>query len=199
MRILFLGDSLTYGFAMPREQAWPALCAGQAGLQGINLAVNGNTTGGMLAALPRALEIHAPDLVFLMGGANDIFYGGDLAGAQANLGGLIHLAVAAGAQPILGIPPSPKLPVRPDWASLLPKNAKELMECYLNWLRRFAGVFRLPLLDFCRELPRRAAAAGLVPGDCYLEDGLHPSREGHRIMAGLATEMILALLDGRRC
>ena len=54
LQVLCLGDSLTYGFAMPRAQIWTALCAAQVGADFCNLAVNGNTTGGMLAALPGA-------------------------------------------------------------------------------------------------------------------------------------------------
>ena len=83
LQVLCLGDSLTYGFAMPRAQIWTALCAAQVGADFCNLAVNGNTTGGMLAALPGALAAQAPDAVFLMGGTNDILYGGDLPGAKA--------------------------------------------------------------------------------------------------------------------
>ncbi len=41
--------------------------------------VNGNTTGGMLAVLPDLLVREHPDAVLLMGGTNDIAYGGDLA------------------------------------------------------------------------------------------------------------------------
>lgn len=193
MRILFLGDSLTYGFAMPREQAWPALCAGQAGAEVVNRAVNGNTTGGMLAVLSRELSVHSPDVVFLMGGTNDILYGGDLAGAKANMGGMVHLTAASGAVPLIGIPITPHRPVRQDWAILFPNDARDQLAEYIDWLRRFASTFRMPILDFAGEFPRRISWRSLPVDMCYLEDGLHPSQIGHEIMADIATDTILAL------
>ena len=78
-RILCLGDSLTYGFGLPRGLVWTALCAAQTGAELLGGGVNGNTTGGMLAVLPDLLVREHPDAVLLMGGTNDIAYGGDRA------------------------------------------------------------------------------------------------------------------------
>lgn len=58
------------------------------GAELLGWGVNGNTTGGMLAVLPDLLVREHPDAVLLMGGTNDIAYGGDLAGARANMGAM---------------------------------------------------------------------------------------------------------------
>ena len=102
-RILCLGDSLTYGFGLPRGLVWTALCAAQTGAELLGRGVNGNTTGGMLAVLPDLLVREHPDAVLLMGGTNDIAYGGDLAGARANMGAMAHLIIARGGLPLIGI------------------------------------------------------------------------------------------------
>ena len=115
-RILCLGDSLTYGFGLPRGLVWTALCAAQTGAELLGWGVNGNTTGGMLAVLPDLLVREHPDAVLLMGGTNDIAYGGDLAGARANMGAMAHLIIAGGGLPLIGIPPGPRRPIRRDWA-----------------------------------------------------------------------------------
>ena len=60
-RILCLGDSLTYGFGLPRGLVWTALCAAQTGAELLGWGVNGNTTGGMLAVLPELLVREHPD------------------------------------------------------------------------------------------------------------------------------------------
>ena len=193
LQVLCLGDSLTYGFAMPRAQIWTALCAAQVGADFCNLAVNGNTTGGMLAALPGALAAQAPDAVFLMGGTNDILYGGDLPGAKANMGAMLHLAVAAGATPLIGLPIPPHQPVRADWAALFPADAPALLADYLDWLRQFAAAFHIPVVDFAGEFLRRAARRGLAPAACYLDDGLHPSSSSHQVMAGIAADALMRL------
>ena len=46
-RILCLGDSLTYGFGLPRGLVWTALCAAQTGAELLGGGVNGNTMGAM--------------------------------------------------------------------------------------------------------------------------------------------------------
>ena len=48
---------------------------------------------------------------------------------------------------------------------------------YRDWLLRFAGIFRIQTVDF--SLPAFAPPEGMR---LYL-DGLHPNREGHRLMA----------------
>ena len=127
-RILCLGDSLTYGFGLPRGLVWTALCAAQTGAELLGGGVNGNTTGGMLAVLPDLLVREHPDAVLLMGGTNDIAYGGDLAGARANMGAMAHLIIAGGGLPLIGIPPGLRRPIRREWAELMPERAAELLE-----------------------------------------------------------------------
>ena len=127
-RILCLGDSLTYGFGLPRGLVWTALCAAQTGAELLGWGVNGNTTGGMLAVLPDLLVREHPDAVLLMGGTNDIAYGGDLAGARANMGAMAHLIIAGGGLPLIGIPPGLRRPIRREWAELMPERAAELLD-----------------------------------------------------------------------
>lgn len=132
-RILCLGDSLTYGFGLPRGLVWTALCAAQTGAELLGRGVNGNTTGGMLAVLPDLLVREHPDAVLLMGGTNDIAYGGDLAGARANMGAMAHLIIARGGLPLIGIPPGLRRPIRREWAELMPERAAELLAEYQSW------------------------------------------------------------------
>ena len=171
-RILCLGDSLTYGFGLPRGLVWTALCAAQTGAELLGRGVNGNTTGGMLAVLPDLLVREHPDAVLLMGGTNDIAYGGDLAGARANMGAMAHLL---------------RRPIRREWAELMPERAAELLAEYQSWLRRFAAAFRLPVLDFDRAFTRWGEEGLFQP------DGLHPNAAGHCLMAETAAALIRSL------
>lgn len=129
-RILCLGDSLTYGFGLPRGLVWTALCAAQTGAELLGRGVNGSTTGGMLAVLPDLLVREHPDAVLLMGGTNDIAYGGDLAGARSNMGAMAHLILAGGGLPLIGIPPGLRRPIRREWAELMPERSAELLAEY---------------------------------------------------------------------
>ena len=117
--------------------------------------------------------------MLIMGGANDIFLTGSDLRARADLGALVHQSVAAGIRPMLGlpIPLSPAL-VPPPWTELTDFFALEpVFRAYRDWLLRFAGIFRIQTVDF--SLPAFAPPEGMR---LYL-DGLHPNREGHRLMA----------------
>ena len=62
-----LGDSLSAAYGIRVDQGWVALLQGRLKAQGyghrvINASSSGETTGGALARLPRALERHRPDV-----------------------------------------------------------------------------------------------------------------------------------------
>ncbi|MCD8140286.1 MAG: hypothetical protein LUE17_11010 [Planctomycetaceae bacterium] len=48
MKILCLGDSLTFGTGVTRSNAWTTLVHKQTGYEVVNRGVPGDTTGGML-------------------------------------------------------------------------------------------------------------------------------------------------------
>ena len=157
------------------------------GAELLGRGVNGNTTGGMLAVLPDLLVREHPDAVLLMGGTNDIAYGGDLAGARSNMGAMAHLIIAGGGLLLIGIPPGLRRPIRREWAELMPERAAELLAEYQSWLRRFAAAFRLPVLDFDRAFTRWGEEGLFQP------DGLHPNAAGHCLMAETAAALIRSL------
>lgn len=199
MKILCVGDSLTYGYGQPRTCIWTALCAEITGTELVNRGINGNTTGGMLPVLCRELERETYDGVLLMGGGNDLIYSGDLAGAKANMGAMVHIAFAASSQPVIGTSVLPCPPIKESWrawadAGETGQKRKE----YSCWLREFSRLFRLPVIDFETEFPKRIAQRGCEQREFYMEDGLHPNRAGHEIMAEIAAEAILAIQTVRR-
>lgn len=194
MKVLCLGDSLTYGYGLPRDQIWTALAAAGTGVEFVNRALNGNTTGGMLAALHREMEAASPDAVVLMGGSNDIIYGGDIGGAKSNLGAMVHIASAACVLPILGTPLRSCPPIRTEWAAMMDgQETEQMIDVYAQWIRRLSRTFRLPLIDFYQTFPQRIIQHGWALRDCYMEDGLHPNSRGHSVMAEIAAETIMAL------
>jgi acyl-CoA thioesterase-1 len=78
-RILALGDSLTAGFGLPAEQAFPMRLQARLAALGVpveivNAGVSGDTTAGGLARLDWALADH-PGFVILALGANDALRG----------------------------------------------------------------------------------------------------------------------------
>ncbi len=71
------------------------------GVRVVNASVSGETTAGGLSRLPRALRVHAPDVVVLELGGNDGLRGTPLAAVRENLAAMIRLAQDAGARVVL--------------------------------------------------------------------------------------------------
>ncbi|OAN50254.1 arylesterase [Paramagnetospirillum marisnigri] len=93
VRILALGDSLTAGFGLPAESAFPARLEAALRAEGrdvrlINAGVSGDTTQGGLARLTWALA-EKPDLAILELGANDGLRGLDPKLTRANLDAIL--------------------------------------------------------------------------------------------------------------
>ena len=104
--ILVFGDSLSAGYGIPREAAWPVLL--QAELQRthphykvINASISGETTTGGLRRLPATLKEHRPNIVILELGANDGLRGTALEITEKSLVALIKQAQASQARVLL--------------------------------------------------------------------------------------------------
>lgn len=188
-KLICLGDSLTFGFGVRAQERWTQLCAQQSGWTIVNEGINGDTTGGMLARLQTAVlpALRAGGLsggrphVLVMGGSNDIFYSGSDTAARANLGAMIHQLFAAGVLPMVGVPlPVDARRVPPSWEAAADFSAAaRTLEDYCAWLQRYCAAFGAVCVDFRTDFlaPNGEVRAAL------LLDGLHPTAEGHRLMA----------------
>ena len=112
MKLICIGDSLTFGYGVHLSQRWTRLCAQETGWELVNEGINGDTTGGMLARMQGGVlaELREGGLgadrpyVLLMGGRNDVFYSGSDAAARGNMGAMIHQLFSVGVLPVVGIP-----------------------------------------------------------------------------------------------
>jgi acyl-CoA thioesterase-1 len=92
-KVLALGDSLTAGYGLPPEQAFPARLEARLRAEGtpvtiLNAGVSGDTTAGGRARLGWALA-EKPDFAIVALGANDALRGLDPAQAKANLDAIL--------------------------------------------------------------------------------------------------------------
>lgn len=95
-RIVFLGDSLTAGLGLPREQAAPSLIQERLIAEGytydvINAGVSGDTSAGGLSRLDWSLEGDVEILVIELG-ANDGLRGLPVSQLKRNLGEIVTRA-----------------------------------------------------------------------------------------------------------
>lgn len=172
--VLALGDSLTAGYGLTTGQAWPALLAEKTGWQVVNGGVSGDKTGDALARLPALLDEHAPKLVLVTLGGNDMLRKLPEEQTRGNLARILELIRSRNAQPVLLATPKPSV-AGVVFQSLSPppfyaEIAKE------------------------RKVPLIADAIADVLSDPGLKlDQLHPNAEGHQVLAGKAFDALRQL------
>jgi acyl-CoA thioesterase-1 len=162
--ILVFGDSLSAAYGIRPEQGWVALLAQRLHAQGygyqvVNASVSGETSTGGLERLPRALQLHTPDIVILELGANDGLRGLPVNSLHESLGRMVQLSQAAGARVLLvgiRIPPNYGPRYTQEFARVFPELAQQ---------------YHLPLVPFLLE------KVALNPA-LMQDDGMHPGAAG---------------------
>ncbi len=104
--ILVVGDSLSAGYGVAVNATWVALLERKLtqegyGYQVVNASISGDTTGGALNRLPRALELHKPAIVILELGGNDGLRGLPLKQVRANFEAMLKQIQALPAKVVL--------------------------------------------------------------------------------------------------
>jgi len=195
LHIACLGDSLTYGYGVRREETWVFLAGRELTPDVVlhNHGLNGDTTIGMLERLHSNILPARPGVVLLMGGANDIALEGSWTSASTNMPIMIRNAAAESIIPLVGIPlpfippPHSEMDSHTDWA----KAAAEY-DHYAHWLRGFCSSSGVQVVDFRACFEEDVRCTGDTPGS-YFFDGLHFAIKGHQVLATCMTENTRAL------
>lgn len=188
MKIICLGDSLTYGFGVGRRKVWTALASEGTGHGVVNKGINGDTTGGMLARFTEDVVREAPDAVLLMGGSNDFIMGEPVSTVQANMSAMAYRALSLNILPVMGIQIDicPGM-IRQDWAGFTDFQAvRNKTRAYREGLIRFCRTFNIRMIDFHGIFLQEAPEAGRA----FYSDGLHLNEAGHRYLAGIFMEAL---------
>jgi acyl-CoA thioesterase-1 len=166
--IVVLGDSLTAGLGVAREEAYPALLEARLRREGydyrvVNAGVSGDTSAGGLRRVDWALRAR-PEIVIVALGANDGLRGLPVDALRDNLEQIVRRVRAAGARVLLAgmrVPPNYGDEYARDFAAVFPEVARR------------TGV---PLAPFLLDG---------VAGEARLNqaDGIHPTAEGQRLIA----------------
>lgn len=178
--ILFLGDSLTEGYMLPKKSAFPALVEERLRTQGrsditvINAGSSGSTSASALSRLRWHLRAkEKPTLLFLALGANDGLRGIAVASLEKNLAQTIDLAQKEHLKVILA---GMRLP---------PNYGKTYVQNFEAVFPRLARQKKVALMPFLLEGVAGEAALNLG-------DGIHPNEKGHALIA----DQVLKALKG---
>lgn len=165
--ILIFGDSLSAGYGIRQEAAWPVLLEKR--LQErrldysvVNASISGETSSGGLSRLPTAITRHSPRIVVIALGSNDGLRGLPIATLRYNLGAMADVALKANARVLLV---GQRLP--PNYGAYAAEFERTFTEIAKN--RKIARVdFLLEGIAARREL--------------FQADNLHPTAEAQPIL-----------------
>jgi acyl-CoA thioesterase-1 len=180
-KVVFLGDSLSAGLHLARDEAFPALLGRLLAAAGrpvriVNAGVSGDTTAGGLSRIDWVLQ-GKPEVVVVELGANDGLRGQPLASIEQNLAAILERAKQAGARVmLLGM----KLP---------PSYGREYTEGFAAIYPRLAREHGAELVPFLLE-----GVAGRP--ELNLEDGLHPNARGHELVAENVLPHLEKVIEG---
>lgn len=159
--ILVLGDSISAGYGIPRDQGWVNLLQKRLQQQGhdqpvINASISGETTEGGRNRLSALLEKHQPAIVIVELGGNDGLRGFQIERLRANIDDIIQRSQRSKAKVLLvgmKIPPNYGLRYTSDFYASFTLAAEQ---------------FDVPLVPFMLE--------GIATNPELMQnDGIHPS------------------------
>jgi acyl-CoA thioesterase-1 len=158
--ILVLGDSLSAGYGIRPQQAWPSLLADRLAdvrpdYSVANLSISGETTAGGRSRLTAALAEHRPAVLILALGANDGLRGLPLRQMENNLEAMIAAAQKAGARVLLA-------------GMRLPPNYGPYAE---QFFQRFSAIAKAEKTAYLPFLLEPVASRP----ELFQADGLHPT------------------------
>lgn len=174
-----LGDSLTEGYGLAPEQAYPQRLEAVLRERGldvrvVNAGISGSTSASAASRLRWQLRSR-PDVVVIALGGNDGLRGVDVAVTRANLSQAIGLARQSGVRVLLAgmkIPPNYGREYTRAFEAIFPSLAEEHRVALLPFL--LEGVAAVPALN--------------------LPDRIHPNARGSEIVARNVLEALLPLL-----
>lgn len=179
--LLFFGDSLTAGYGLDPDEAYPALIQRKLDESGrtwrvVNAGLSGETTAGGLRRLDWILRQPVDIFVIELGG-NDGLRGIAPEVSQANLEAMIK-----------------RIQERAPNVKVVLAGMQMPTNMGADYTRRFAAMYpevaqklKVPLIPFLLE------GVGGIPS-LNLPDGIHPTAEGHKIVAETVWRALQSLL-----
>ena len=160
--IVVFGDSLSAGYGIRQDDAWPALLAQRLKQKRldynvVNASISGETSSGGRSRLPAALDKHAPAVVIIALGANDGLRGLPIATLRDNLAAMIASAQQKKARVLLV-------------GQRLPPNYGAYAQQFAEVFGEVAKARKTALVDFLLD--------GIADQPRFFQaDNLHPTRE----------------------
>jgi acyl-CoA thioesterase-1 len=178
--ILVMGDSISAGFGIDKNQGWVNLLRQEMhktypNSHIINASISGETTSGGANRILSALEQHQPTHVIVELGGNDGLRGSPIKLMKQNLTRMIKLSQQAGAKVLL-------LGMR-----IPPNYGQTYSERFANQYQQLASDQQINLVPFL--LTGIAGRAGMMQAD-----GIHPTKDAQPLMMQSVWQQLMPLM-----
>lgn len=186
MKLVCIGDSLTYGYGLPSKACWVELLKAHFNIEIVNKGINGDTTSGILSRYYRDVVEEKPNYVIIMAGTNDILMNHPLSLIQNNINLSIREAEENNIIPIIALqPPIISELAKAYWDDDVnyEKASLDLLD-YINWLKYFSSENSISMINFYDKFLNRKDIKNLF------SDGIHPNTDGHRLMFNNVIELL---------
>lgn len=179
--ILVYGDSISAAYGMEAGEGWVALLEQRIDEHElpytvVNASVSGETTGGGRIRLPKALEIHEPEIIILELGGNDGLRGYPIDRIRENIDAMTTMALEADARVLL-------------IGMVLPPNyGKRYIDAFTGIFPTVADKHDIPFLPFLLD--------GIATSESLVQrDGIHPKPEAQPLIVDQVWKMLKPMLD----
>ncbi len=178
--IVAMGDSLTEGYGVMEEEAYPALLQEMLLKNGykfkvVNAGISGETSSGALSRVRWMLRLK-PDIVILETGANDGLLGIDPAVTEKNIAQILTVLKKENITVVLA------------GMKMVPNMGKTYTDAFAKIYPALAEKFHVALIPFFLE--GVAADPSLNNGD-----GIHPNAAGYRVLVGNIYPYVTSAID----
>lgn len=179
---MFFGDSITAGYGLDMEQAFPALIQNKIDEQGwsynvVNAGLSGETSAGGLRRVNWVLQRKVDVFVLELGG-NDGLRGIATESTKENLQGIIDRVKER----------YPEAVILLTGMEAPPNMGQDYTNAFRSIFSDLAAENDLPFMPFILE------DVGGIP-ELNLPDGIHPTAEGHKIVAENVWEILRPLIS----
>ena len=182
--IVAFGDSLTAGYRLDESEAYPALLQAMLVSAGrpwrvVNAGVSGETSSGALSRVEWVVKSLAPDIVILETGANDGLRGIEVDFARKNILAIVTKLQEEGVTVVLA------------GMKMVKNLGEEYEQDFAALYGEVAAETGVALIPFFLEGVAGDPSLNLV-------DGIHPTADGYRIVAGSVYPYVLAAIEKSR-
>lgn len=181
MKIVALGDSLTFGYGVSPYKSWVELLKSEYKLNIINKGINGDTSVGLINRFYEDVICEKPDKLIITIGCNDLLMGKDVETVVDNIKFLVNDGINNNISVVLGItPPIVTHMAASYWEDGCDYDAVEKnLNVLVKILKDFCKTSKIEYVDFFNCIKK---AFTNYSEKALYSDGIHPTELGHKLM-----------------